>query len=49
MCGLVKTEWAHALAGGLSVREASGSIGQRPIVPEAVERIRYAGKQSNSS
>jgi len=30
-----KTEWAHALVGGLSVREAEGSIGQRPIVPEA--------------
>ena len=30
-----KTEWAHALAGGLSVRGAEGSIGQRPIVPAA--------------
>ena len=28
------TEWAHALAGGLSVCGAEGSIGQRPIVPE---------------
>ena len=32
-----ETEWAHALAGGLSVRGAEGSIGQRPIVPGAVE------------
>lgn len=24
MCGLAKTEWAHALAGGLSVRGAEG-------------------------
>ena len=35
MCGLLKTEWAHALAGGLSVRGAEGSLGQRPNVPEA--------------
>ena len=31
-----KKEWAHALAGDLSVRGAEGSIGQRPIVPAAV-------------
>lgn len=30
-----KTEWVHALAGGLSVRGAEGSLGQRPNVPEA--------------
>ena len=30
-----KTEWAHALAGGLSVRGAEGYLGQRPNVPEA--------------
>ena len=30
-----KTEWAHALAGGLSVWGAEGSLGQRPNVPEA--------------
>lgn len=30
-----RTEWAHALAGGHSVWGAEGSIGQRPIVPEA--------------
>lgn len=33
-----ETEWAHALAGGLSVRGAEGSIGQRPIVSAAVVR-----------
>lgn len=35
---LAKVEWAHALAGGLYVCVAKGSIGQRPIEPEAVLR-----------
>lgn len=30
-----KTEWAHALAGGHSVRGAKGSLGQCTNVPEA--------------
>lgn len=30
-----KTEWAHALASGLSVRGAEGSDGCKPSVPEA--------------
>ena len=35
-----KTEWAHALAGGLSVRGAEGSFaGLTANVPEAVELI----------
>lgn len=35
-----KTEWAHALAGGLSVRGAEGSFaGLIANVPEAVELI----------
>jgi hypothetical protein len=41
MSALGKTEWAHALAGGLSVRGAEGSLGQRPNVPEAgISRLR---------
>ena len=31
-----KTEWAHALAGGLSVRGAEGSVARSDTVPEAV-------------
>lgn len=31
-----KTEWAHALAGGLSVCEAKGSVARSDTVPEAV-------------
>ena len=31
-----KTEWAHALAGGLSVWVAKGSNGCKPFVPVAV-------------
>ena len=30
-----KTEWAHALAGGLSVRGAEGSVARSDTVPEA--------------
>ena len=30
-----KTEWAHALAGGLSVWGAEGSNGCKPFVPAA--------------
>ena len=42
ICGQEKTEWAHALVDGLTVRGAEGSIGQRPIVPAAVsfDRLR---------
>ena len=31
-----KTEWAHALAGGLSVCGAEGSVARSDTVPEAV-------------
>ena len=31
-----KTEWAHALAGGLSVRGAEGSVARSDSVPETV-------------
>ena len=30
-----ETEWAHALAAGLSVCGVKGSLGQSPIVPGA--------------
>ena len=42
-----ETEWAHALAGGLSVWGAEGSVGQRPNVPEAgaIDRLRNHNKR----
>ena len=46
-----KTEWAHALAGGLSVRGAEGSFaGLTANVPEAVdlsESIKIANLKSS--
>lgn len=36
-------EWAHALAGGLSVRGAEGSNGCKPFVPEAVDTLKAYG------
>lgn len=41
MSALGKTEWAHALAGGLSVCGAKGFWGHRPNVHEAgISRLR---------
>ena len=34
-CAVSETEWAHALAAGLSVCGVKGSLGQCPIVPRA--------------
>ena len=36
MTGKGDTEWAHALAGGLSVWGAEGSVARSDTVPEAV-------------